>query len=201
MPRYITSLSVAVVLATAGLAAAQESVYEYQSGVDSRLGDNRVVIPAQLHPELAVSPSVAAQPTHPNLITVQRGASVTRIDLYQRMDGEDGLDSNHSLVRAQRLARNLLGVTEADLAEARLEAEAHRPRTVTTVRYFTKRMVTPPTPGPHLYVGPMTDRAVVRSGGAVYLGPNEPEPLMIIPVQPIEPVTPHDDHLMAHRDD
>jgi len=91
----------------------------------------RIVVSPRLHPEVEVSRTLSAQPVHPHMVKVILGGDIrpdtsgavqhTWIDPLQRLDGEDGLDESHSLVKAQRLYLSLSGVTRKQL-------DAHRIR-------------------------------------------------------------------------
>jgi len=91
----------------------------------------KIVVSPRLHPEVEVSRTLSAQPVHPHMVKVILGGDIrpntagavqhTWIDPLQRLDGEDGLDESHSLVKAQRLYLSLSGVTRKQL-------DAHRIR-------------------------------------------------------------------------
>lgn len=90
-----------------------------------------IVVSPRLHPEVEVSRSLSAQPVHPHMVKVILGGDIrpntsgaaqhTWIDPLRRLDGENGLDENHSLVKAQRLYLSLSGVTQKEM-------DAHRIR-------------------------------------------------------------------------
>ena len=111
--------------------------YGYHAeGFDWHEGGARLILPPENHPEVAVSRSLAAQPVHPYLMEVQigddrdltSGILTTYIDPLQRLDGNEGIDDNHSLVKLQRLYRGLKGVTTSDLAAASQATLRARPR-------------------------------------------------------------------------
>ena len=91
----------------------------------------RIVVPAQFHPEVAVSRKLAAQPVHPYMVKVifgdirqnTGGATMTTwIDPLHRLDVPDGMDEGHSLVRAQRLYLSLSGITTENINEIRYQS-------------------------------------------------------------------------------
>ncbi len=98
--------------------------------------NTRIVVPPLLHPEVAVSRTLAAQPVHPHMVQVVIGGSnrsaalTTWIDPLRRIDGEGRLDANHSLVRAQRLYNALRGVTTEQINALRHASLALEPRGV-----------------------------------------------------------------------
>jgi hypothetical protein len=102
----------AFVMAAAGAASVRADVpYTVTVPVEpGRSNTARLIVPAMLHPEVAVSESLAAQPVHPYKFQMQIAGQSTWIDARHRLDGEHGLDDNHSIVQAQRLYRNLTGM-------------------------------------------------------------------------------------------
>lgn len=118
-----------------GRAFAQDTVFQPTFPKRTGLENNtRIVIPPLLHPEVAVSRTLAAQPVHPHMAQVVIGginhsaAMSTWIDPYRRLVGEGLLDENHSLARAQRLFYGLRGVSSSDLDAARNASLALEPR-------------------------------------------------------------------------
>lgn len=122
--------AVGTALLTGGAAMAQDAPYQTSHNVNSfqTQGGTRIITPAQLHPNVAVSRTLAAQPVHPHMVKVIIGGGSpgadtstgagqisTWIDPMQRLDGGDGLDENHSLVKAQRLYLSLTGVSTEQL--------------------------------------------------------------------------------------
>lgn len=104
----------------------------------------QLILSPQYHPEVAVDRALAAQPVHPWMAEVVLGGTpafahdhhsfgagniiTTFIDPLQRLDGNYGLDSNHSLVQAQRLWLTFNGVDSNMLAEMSNAALAAQPR-------------------------------------------------------------------------
>jgi len=98
------------------------------------LGRTSIEVPARLHREVEVSRSLAAQPVYPHMVKVIMGGSGkfaaddghavihTWIDPLRRLDGENGLDENHSLVKAQRLFLSLSGTSQRQTDEARVHS-------------------------------------------------------------------------------
>ncbi|MHB1157388.1 MAG: hypothetical protein ACYC26_11200 [Phycisphaerales bacterium] len=125
-------LAAGLSLAVANLALAQDAPFEPQYAVSGAVSrSTRIVVPAQLHPQVAVSRELAAQPVHPFMVKVilgdirqDTGGAVmhTWIDPLNRLDGPDGMDSGHSLVRAQRLYLSLSGATTEEINEIRYQS-------------------------------------------------------------------------------
>lgn len=121
----------------------------------------RIIVGPRLHPEVAVERTLAAQPVHPHLVQLVVGnAQRTDLDPMADLsrDGELRIDENHSLVKAQRLARSLQGVTTGDLAamrnaDAALARPAATANTAKLIRYIPldengePAVATPGTPG------------------------------------------------------
>ena len=82
----------------------------------------RIITPARLHPEVAVSRSLSAQPVHPYLVELQFAGSGSRMSTYidpmRKLDGEGQFDEDHSIVKAQRLYRSLAGISTQELNAA-----------------------------------------------------------------------------------
>lgn len=186
-----------------GAALAQGTPFEPQYNVSGgQIGPSaRIIMPANLHPEAAVSRELAAQPVHPYMVKVvlndvspfTNGAVThTWIDPLQRLDGPGGLDENHSLVRAQRLYLGLSGMSTEDINEIRYQSWRQQQE----------------------LAGASRARIIVNPRSAVITNidqaTGEPKPLMIIPApakdvpQTIPSVPqnpqPHDDRLMAAKD-
>jgi len=137
MRRHFTFLLTATaILGIAALANAADNLpYQYSVPINPN-GQfryppyhTRLVLPARMHRQVEVSRSLAAQPVHPHMVKVvlSGGSGIlhTWIDPVRRLDaGERRLDENHSLVKAQRLARQLMGITTNDLAELSNRSQA-----------------------------------------------------------------------------
>jgi len=115
-------------------ASAQSVPYETQvttNGFYERSA--RIIISPRLHSEVEVDRTLAAQPVHPHMVKVILGGDIspnsagavqhTWIDPMQRIDGEDGLDESHSLVKAQRLYLSLSGTTQNELDAHRIRSK------------------------------------------------------------------------------
>jgi hypothetical protein len=186
MTHRLYSLPVAclALLVFTGIAAAQAVPYQPQYGLGESLNRTsaHIVMPIRLHPEVEVSRTLAAQPVHPHMVKVLIGGETisstpnvsanisTYIDPMRRLDGDGGLDENHSLVKAQRLYLSLSGTTTEQLNTIRAHSEQLRARQHT------------PANRAYLVVAPP------RPEGVDDL---VPEPIMIIPVpsapRPVEP--------------
>lgn len=134
--RRTTAALLTALIPMAGLAAAanaQSIPYETQydtNGFYER--SSRIVVSPRLHPEVEVDRTLAAQPVHPHMVKVIIGGDIrpystgaaqhTWIDPMQRLDGENGLDESHSLVKAQRLYLSLSGTTQRELDEHRIRS-------------------------------------------------------------------------------
>lgn len=119
------------------------------------LNQARLIMPARTHREVEVSRALHAQPVWPWMAKVVLGgtgsyaASTTEalssgtvitpnfggnliqhtwIDPLQKLDGNNGLDSDHSLVRAQRRHLQLTGVTTTQIADIKNASLAAQPR-------------------------------------------------------------------------
>jgi len=143
----------------------------------------RIIVPARMHREVEVSRSLAAQPVHPHLVKVVLGEDSVRlspggsphnvggvvlstyIDPLQRLDGNRGLDENHSLVRAQRQYLALRGVTTEQINAIRSSSDRARAEQLAPAN--RARIVVAPTRQVH------ADEA--------------PKPLMILPVPHRQP--------------
>ncbi len=148
---------------------------------NSSFGTTRIVVPARLHREVEVSRTLAAQPVHPHMVKVilgggrsagyETGANPvisTWIDPLRRLDGANGLDENHSLVKAQRLYLSLSGTTQRQIDEARVQS--HRIQR-TYASQSNARIITNPAAmrddGPH-------DVQLQRVGPTPYHIPHDP---------------------------
>ncbi len=122
--------AVTTALLIGGVAMAQDTPYQRSHNVNSfqSQGGTRIITPAQLHPNVTVSRTLAAQPVHPHMVKViigggSPGANTsagagqisTWIDPMRKLDGDGGLDENHSLVKAQRLYLSLTMTSTEEL--------------------------------------------------------------------------------------
>ncbi len=158
----------------------------------------RIVLPLRMHREVEVSRSLAAQPVHPHLVKVVLGEDSARplsdggsgivlstyIDPLQKLHGPNGLDENHSLVKAQRLHLALTGTTSEQ---------------VNALSYRSYRAATEQLGGAN------RARIVVAPRRAAEPAPARPRPIMIIPKPeaapvPHEDLAPNDGKLVAERD-
>ncbi len=145
MNRLSRLMIAAALLVAAPVAFAQDVPYEQAHRVGGMMnqGGARLIFPARLHREVEVSRSLAAQPVHPHLAYIQigggsedltaprgGGALTTYIDPMRQLDGDEGLEENHSFIKAQRLHRSLSGVTTEQLAALTSAALAAQPRGV-----------------------------------------------------------------------
>jgi hypothetical protein len=125
-----TVLVAMVVIGAATAAQAQSVPYETQYDLPGagRRSDTAIIVSPRLHPEVEVSRTLSAQPVHPHMVKVVVGGGYSRtgkingavhtwIDPLRRLDGHEGLDENHSLVRAQRLYLSLSGMTTREVHE------------------------------------------------------------------------------------
>lgn len=117
------------------------------------LNQARLIVPSRMHRQVEVSRTLHAQPVWPWMAKVVLGgtssfaASFTEqelgaaspdfggnliqhtwIDPLQKLDGSNGLDSDHSLVRAQRMHRQLTGMTTTQIAAIKNQSLAAKPR-------------------------------------------------------------------------
>ncbi len=189
-------------LASQGLAAGDAPLMPSQAVVTSQAGP-RLVMPAQLHPEVAVDRALAAQPVHPHLVRVERAGVANYLDPYARLDGEHGMDTHHTLVKAQRLARSLRGISDADLAAMRNAtdaATAHLRRTGPGVYLMHKADLLTDQPGPRFYTAPITSGAATATQPSTgYQPAAEPMPRVFIPVHPAP--APRDRQLLVNNTD
>jgi len=125
--------------------------YSQSHALQSTSNQARLVYSARLHPETEVTRQLHAQPVWPWMAKVvlggprvqtendlssgdQRqfsdGGTIlhTWIDPLQKIDGSNGLDEDHSLVRAQRLHLQMSGTTTSELAAIKNASQAARPR-------------------------------------------------------------------------
>lgn len=191
-------LTAGLSLVLANAAFAQGTPFEPQYAVSGAVSRSaRIVMPAQLHPEVAVSRELSAQSVHPHLVQVvlgdirqDTGGAVmhTWIDPLQRLDGPNGMDSGHSLVRAQRLYLSLGGMTTEDINEIRHQSWKQQQQLAGQTRA-------------RIYLAPNSNLITNMQADA-----GEPKPLMVIPAPasdrqqiPSVPQNPQqkDDKLMA----
>lgn len=140
MNRWTPRIVAATLTITAMTAAARaERPYQEQFPLDDdRPNTARVIVNAQLHPEVAVSRSLAAQPVHPHLAEVLLNEAIsTYIDPLAELDGESGLIEGHSLLRAQQLARDLRGISAVDLQAVQSRYTISQPVATNTARIVT----------------------------------------------------------------
>ena len=108
--------------ARAGYEAADVPYQPSFSTERSQSDATRIITPARLHPEVAVSRSLSAQPVHPYLVELQFAGSGSRMSTYidpmRKLDGEGQFDEDHSIVKAQRLYRSLAGISTQQLNAA-----------------------------------------------------------------------------------
>lgn len=132
MTHSITRLVAVATVLTGSVAFAQQngspqSPYAHSIDVHrSRTNRARIIVPAQHHPNVAVSRSLAAQPVHPHLVKIVLGDSIsTYIDPAAQIDGKyTHLDENHTLKKAARMYNGLTGVTTNELNRLRNTAVA-----------------------------------------------------------------------------
>ncbi|MBI1369470.1 MAG: hypothetical protein GC162_12550 [Planctomycetes bacterium] len=147
----ITTAGLALTL-SAG-AFAQNAPYTQSHNLQLTANQAQLITAARLHPEVEVSRELHEQPVWPWMAKVVIGGATvqtqntntffggtqrqfttggtilhTWIDPLQKIDGNNGLDSDHSLVRAQRLHLQLMGVTTTDLAVIKNSSVASQPR-------------------------------------------------------------------------
>jgi hypothetical protein len=189
-------------LASQSLAAGDAPLQPSQAVVTSQAGP-RLVIRAQLHPEVAASRALATQPTHPHLVRIERAGAVNYLDPYVKLDGDHGMDTDHSLVKAQRLARSLRGICDADLAAMRNATEAataHLRSTGPGTYLMHKADLLTDQPGPRFYTAPITaGAAATTQPGTRYQPAADPMPRVFIPVHPAP--APRDRQLLVNNDD
>lgn len=155
MKHIVTVGSLGLVFASAGFAQNHDynTPYAQSHTLQSTSNQAQLVMAARTHPEVEISRELHAQPVWPWMAKViiggprvqtentsfffggfQRqfsdGGTIqhTWIDPLQKLDGENGLDSDHSLVRAQRRHLQLSGVTTTQIADIKNASLASRPR-------------------------------------------------------------------------
>ena len=142
----IAATAVALTLASAGFAGDVAYQPEYGVTPDKTTGP-KVIVPAQAHPEVAVPPSLAAQPVNPYQVEVELRTMSTWIDVTRDITGEHKLDDEHTLARAQRLARMKMNLTTTQLNLLRNLREANAPRDVFSrarvIRKVNQRVIRP----------------------------------------------------------
>lgn len=128
-------LTVGLLTLISATASAQDRPYQpaYPQQPDQTNGA-RIYVPPQLHPQVAVSRTLAAQPVHPHMVQVSLGGAAysgqltTWIDPLARIQGEGKLDENHSLVKSQRLYNGLRGTTTEQISAVRNDSLQRQPR-------------------------------------------------------------------------
>ncbi len=144
--RCFAATAVALGLASASFAGGV--AYQPESGVspDKTTGP-KVIVPAQAHPEVAVPPSLAAQPVNPYHVELELRTMSTWIDITRKITGEHKLDDEHTLARAQRVARMKMNLTTTQLNLLRNLREAGAPRDVFSrarvIRKVNRRVIRP----------------------------------------------------------
>jgi hypothetical protein len=133
--KRINAILTALTLAGFTAAANAGSIaYETQYSTNGHYERSaRIVVSPRLHPEVEVSRTLAAQPVHPHMVKVIIGGDIspysagavqhTWIDPMNRLDGENGLDESHSLVKAQRAYLSLSGISQRQLDEHRIRSK------------------------------------------------------------------------------
>ena len=140
MNRWKKMIGMSVLTLAAGTAGVQaEQPFTEQLIVhEDRPNTARVIVHANLHPEVAVSRSLAAQPVHPYMVEVLLNEAIsTWIDPLAKLDGESGLIEGHSLLRAQQLGRDLRGISSLELAAVQARASIAQPVATNTARVLT----------------------------------------------------------------
>jgi hypothetical protein len=136
------TLTAGLLLGTASVAALADSgpfLHSYSLKETGMANSAQLVVAPRLHREVEVDRTLAAQPVHAWMAQVQLGGQTpfgpsmgapitTWIDPLQRLDGNYGLDSDHSLVKAQRLWITFHGVDANALAAISNASMATRPR-------------------------------------------------------------------------
>jgi hypothetical protein len=186
----VRKLAVLGLVAAAGAIAHAEQPYVESIPVNpDRANSARVIVHARLHPEVAVSRSLAAQPTHPYMLEMQIGSLTTWIDPLHDLDGEGGLPEGHSILRAQQLFRDTAGLSAVEVQSMySVNGATTLPVATNTARVIMPRG-TEPLPEP---------RAVIE------LRPRSAPAIDRKPVAPVIPSVPKaqpaPDRRMAHLD-
>jgi len=128
---FVAAAVVVAAVSTFAHADHNSAVLRYSVAVDAdRPNAARIVVRPRLYPGVEVTRELSAQPVHPYLFEYHaaKHAHGTYVDAYRSLDtGEQRLDENHSLVKAQRLYRSLVGITTQDLQAASFKHRVHRP--------------------------------------------------------------------------
>lgn len=186
MSRHLLVCSLGFLTAASTTALADAPYRHTRATTPQQPNTAQIYIPAELHPEVAVSRELAAQPVHPWMAQIRSVTQTTYIDPLQPLDRTgtiNRLDSNHSLVRAQRLHLSLTGVTNSDLAELSNASLDTQPRSYGGSNSAT--LSSPPLIQPSIgVVRAATINVILPSPNSVKpqrSSPNSPVPIPSVP--------------------